>query len=278
MLLGAHMSIGGGLHLAVKRIRSVDGTALQIFTRNQRQWRVPALTKRAIADFRAAMDEWGDYPVAAHDSYLINLSSPDASIRRKSVTSFSGELRRAQALAIPFLVTHPGTHGGDGVRRGIGRYVQNLDRAISRSGTDGVDVLLETTAGQGTGLGRSFEELARIIGESAHSDRLGVCLDTCHVWAAGYDIRSKKGYEGTLGLFDELVGLDRIRFFHINDSKHARSSLKDRHEHAGKGAIGLTALRRFVRDPRFRDVGKVIETPKEKDLEADRINLSLLRK
>lgn len=276
MFLGAHMPISGGLHLAFERIERLGGTALQIFTRNQRQWRSPRLGKEAIAEFGLAWQRWGKYPVAAHDSYLVNLAAKDATIRRKSVGSFAAELGRVEALGIPHLVTHPGAHGGDGADRGIIRYVKNLDRAIGRSRTQRVTVLLETTAGQGTGLGRSFEELARIIDLSDHPDRLGVCLDTCHVFAAGYDIRTKKGYERTLALFDDLIGLDRLMLLHINDSKRALGSRRDRHEHVGKGEIGLTALRRIVRDPLLSLVPKVIETPKAKDLEADRENLRLL--
>ena len=277
MYLGAHMSIAGGLYMAFERIRAVDGTALQIFTRNQRQWKIPPLTDYDIELFTVAREQWGDYPIAAHDSYLINLASPDPELARRSRSGFANELKRVEALSIPFLVTHPGSHLGQGVYSGIKRYAANLDAAIEDSGTHSCLILLETTAGQGTNLGSTFEELARIIELSAHPDRLGVCFDTCHAFAAGYDIRTPETYAATFDAFDKAIGLDLLRFFHVNDAKVPLGSHKDRHDHIGQGEIGLDGFRNLMRDPRFADVPKTLETPKKPDLEDDRRNLNILR-
>ena len=271
------MSIAGGLHRAIERIRRVHGTALQIFTRNQRQWKVPPLSDEDVRLFVRAWQEWGDHPIAAHDSYLINLASPNPEQAGRSVAGFAAELARVQTLSIPWLVTHPGSHLGRGVDAGIERYAANLDQAIGESGTTEPMVLLETTAGQGTNLGSGFEELARIMDRSRHPDRLGVCFDTCHAFAAGHDIRDPENYAATFERFDRIIGLDRLRFFHLNDTRHGLGSRKDRHEHIGRGAIGETGFRLLMRDPRFQAVPKVLETPKEEDLLDDVRNLELLR-
>lgn len=277
MFLGSHMSIAGGLHMAFEHIRAVDGTALQIFTRNQRQWKIPPLSDYDIELFTIAWEQWGDYPIAAHDSYLINLASPKEDQAERSRIGFAEELRRIEALNVPYLVTHPGSHLGQGVDEGLKRYAANLDRAIEDANTKNGLVLLETTAGQGTNLGSTFEELARIIELSDHPDRLGVCYDTCHTFAAGYDIRTPETYAQTFDAFDRLIGLDRLKFFHLNDTKNEFESHKDRHEHIGQGEIGLEGFRHLMQDPRFADIPKALETPKEKDLEDDRRNLAILR-
>lgn len=276
-LLGAHMSIAGGLHLAFPRIREVQGEALQIFLSNQRQWKTPPLTSMMIEDFR---QQWkaNDYmPVAAHDSYLINLAAPDPTTLEKSVAAFADELQRAATLGIPFLITHPGSHRGEGVEAGLERFVENMDRAITRSKTSTVMVLIENTAGQGTNLGSTFEEISFIMSESQHGDGLGVCFDTSHAFAAGYDIRTRVTYEDTLSKFDQIIGLERLKFFHINDSKRPLGSRVDRHEHIGKGEIGLEGFRLLLNDPRFRQHPMVLETPKGKELKEDKENLRVLR-
>ncbi|MCJ2165617.1 MULTISPECIES: deoxyribonuclease IV [unclassified Pseudodesulfovibrio] len=277
MYLGAHMSIAGGLYMAFERIGKVGGTALQIFTRNQRQWKVPDLTAYDIELFSMAWQQWGDYPVAAHDSYLINLASNNPDLLNRSTLAFAEELRRIEALSVPYLVTHPGSHLGDGVEAGIERYAANLDAAIEKSGSERGMVLLETTAGQGTNLGSTFEELAAVIALSAHPDRLGVCYDTCHTFAAGYDIRTPEAYAETFAAFDRIIGLDRLKFFHLNDTKNEFGSRKDRHEHIGQGEIGQEGFRNLMRDLRFADIPKTLETPKDDDLEDDIRNLDLLR-
>lgn len=276
-LLGAHMSIAGGLHLAFTRLRKVKGEALQIFLSNQRQWKTPPLTAEMIEDFLLHWEENQRVVVAAHDSYLINLAAPNQTTVERSVVAFADELVRAAALKIPFLITHPGSHGGQGVEAGLERFVHNLDCAMSLSETAGVAVLIETTAGQGTNLGSRFEEISFILTHSRYGDRLGVCFDTSHAFAAGYDLHTPETYEETFSLFDRLVGLQRLTFFHLNDSKRTLGSRVDRHEHIGKGEIGLTGFRLLLNDPRFQGHPMVLETPKGRDLKEDKRNLQVLR-
>ncbi len=277
-LLGAHMSIAGGLHKAFDRISRVRGEALQIFSKNQRQWRVPELTDAEIKDFLAAWKQWGKGPVAAHNSYLINLANPDKNKANRAVTAFADEIVRAKRLSIPYLVMHPGSHVGAGIDAGLEHLTINLDRAFDQAKeAQTVMVLLETTAGQGTGIGANFEELAYVLAHSQFSKRLGVCLDTCHVFAAGYDIRTRAGYEKTFAAFDKIIGIERLKFFHINDSKKELGSRVDRHEHIGKGEIGLEGFRLLLNDPRFVNHPMVLETPKEKDLKEDIENIKLLK-
>ena len=276
-LLGAHMSIAGGLHLAFARIQEVQGESLQIFLSNQRQWQTVPLTSQMVEDFRQNWKENDYMPVAAHDSYLINLAAPDPTTLERSVAAFADELQRAATLEIPFLITHPGSHRGEGVEAGLERFAENMDRAITRSKTSTVMVLIENTAGQGTNLGSTFEEISFIISESQYGDGLGVCFDTSHAFAAGYDIRTRVTYEDTLSTFDQIIGLERLKFFHINDSKRPLDSRVDRHEHIGKGEIGLKGFRLLLNDPRFRQHPMVLETPKGKELKEDKANLEVLR-
>ncbi len=275
--LGAHMSISGGLDLAFSRITEIGGEALQIYTKNQRQWRSPVLTDETALRFRECQKENGSMPVAAHDAYLINLASPDPITIGQSVAAFADELRRTSRLSIPFLIAHPGSHLGKGTAAGIKRFVKHLDRAISLAGTQDVTVLLEITAGQGTNLGSNFEEIGSMISLSRFGTLLGVCFDTCHAFAAGYDIRTPESYSSTLDSFERTIGLDRIKFFHLNDSKLPLGSRVDRHEHIGKGQIGLESFRLLLNDPRFQRHPMVLETPKGKDLQNDRKNLKVLR-
>jgi deoxyribonuclease IV len=276
-LLGAHMSIAGGLHLAFARLREVKGEALQIFLRNERRWETRPLTPGAVASFRRSHEQSGDLPVAAHDSYLINLAASDPTVSDPSIDAFAEELRRGETLGISFLITHPGSHLGQGVEAGLERFVESMDRAIAASATASIAVLIETTAGQGTNLGSTFEEIAFILGRSRHGQRLGVCLDTCHCFAAGYDLRSPGTYEETMRRFHDLIGLERLRYFHLNDSKGDLGSRLDRHEHIGKGKIGLAGFELLLKDARFREHPMVLETPKGKDLKEDKKNLKVLR-
>ena len=274
--LGAHMSISGGLYKAIQRIQKVGGTALQIFSKNQRQWRVPSLTEESIQTFKEEWQKWGRYPVAVHTSYLINLAAKNRDILKKSISAFADELKRAALLGIPFVIIHPGSHGGEGVKTGLKKVVQSLDRSLELSETTEVMILLETTAGQGTNLGASFEELAFILEKSKYQEKLGVCVDTAHIFAAGYDLRTPTAYARTFDLLEKNIGLSRVRFFHLNDSRTALGSRKDRHEHIGQGQIGLAGFKLLLNDPRFQDHPMVLETPKGKDLLEDIENLKVL--
>ncbi len=278
--LGAHMPTTGGLDKAIERIAALRGTALQLFTKNQRQWQPPPLSPEIIANFHAAHQAWGTFPIISHDSYLINLAGTDPLNLERSIALFAEEIQRAAVLGIGLVVTHPGAHLGQGEEEGLRQYTRNLDQVIRRADSDGVRILLETTAGQGTVLGYRFEHLARIIEHSAFPDHLGVCLDTCHVFAAGYDLRTPESCARTLEEFDRVIGLERLQLFHLNDSKNGLGSRKDRHEHIGKGELGLAPFACILNDTRLRHVPMVIETPKlpkDKDFTLDRENLRLLR-
>jgi deoxyribonuclease-4 len=271
------MSISGGLALAFDRLDAVGGAALQIFTANQRQWRPKLADAAEIELFKVRRAAAGNLPVAAHDSYLINLASPTPATAEKSRAALADELRRCAALGIDYVVMHPGAHLGAGVEAGIKHFTANLDLAIEGSGVGGgVMVLLETTAGQGTSLGADFTELARIIHGSAFPAQLGVCFDTCHVFAAGYDLRTPAAYRKTMAEFERTIGLARLKFFHLNDSRKELGSRVDRHAHIGQGHLGLAAFRLLVNDPRFADHPMVLETPKSADLHEDRESLRLL--
>lgn len=274
--LGAHESVAGGLHLAFDRLQQAGGESLQIFTRNQRQWHPQPLSADEITAFLAAWRSHGEPPVTSHASYLINLASGKEELREKSVAAFAEELRRCHELGIPSVVIHPGSHGGEGVETGLMRFTQALDQSIAAA-PGAAMVLLETTAGQGTGLGSRFEELAFILTHSRFPQRLGVCVDTCHIFAAGYDIRTAEAYNQTFAEFDRLVGIRQIRFFHLNDTKQKLGSRVDRHTHIGEGEIGLDGFGLLLNDPRFAGLPMTLETDKGEDLQEDRENLRVLR-
>ena len=278
-LIGAHMSIAGGMAKAVERALRVRARALQVFTRSTQQWKTKRLTRPEIAAFREAWRKSGLTSLVAHDCYLINLASPNPALRRRSIEALAEELRRCEALGIPYLVSHPGAHMGRGLVEGCARVADSLDRARALAPAPSVIVLLETVAGQGTTIGRSFEELAWIRERVARPDLTLVCLDTCHVHAAGYDIVSEAGYERMIQELDQVLGLESLRAIHCNDSKTERGSFVDRHEHIGRGRIGAEPFARLLRDPRLRAIPKIIELPKGKDgVVMDRRNLKLLRR
>ena len=274
--LGAHESVSKGLHLAFDRIAHVGGDSLQIFTRNQRQWHPKPLSEKEVEQFRSARENHGFMIVASHASYLINMASGNDDLRAKSIDSFSGELQRCNDLSIPYVVIHPGSHGGDGIEAGVARFVSALDEAVDRADSQAM-VLLETTAGQGTSLGSRFEELAYIRNHSRFSEKIGICFDTCHVFASGYDISSGPAYQHTMDELDRLIGLQHLHFFHLNDSKKKLASRVDRHEHIGQGCIGLEGFRNLLNDRRFIDHPMTLETPKGDDLQEDIENLATLR-
>ena len=278
--LGAHQSIAGGLHLAFDRVRKIQGEALQIFTANQRQWRAAPLKEEEVALFQQKwLQSVTKMPVASHASYLINLATSQEEIAAKSVAALVEEIRRCHQLGIVFVVLHPGSHGGAGVEQGLIEVACNLDQALVQSGAleSGLKVLLETTAGQGSSLGSRFEELGWLLAQSRYPAHLGICVDTCHIFAAGYDLRSKEVYEQTFARLERHVGCRHIHFFHLNDSKKDCGSRVDRHEHIGEGAIGLEGFRLLLDDPRFRHLPMTLETPKGDDLAEDLFNLNRLK-
>jgi len=274
-LFGAHMSTAGGLDRAFDRLGEIGGAAMQIFTASQRQWRAREISGEEAAGFRERWRAAGDVAVASHDSYLINLASPKAEVVEKSVVALAAELERCRKLGIEYLVMHPGSHLGDGAEKGIVRVAAGLDRVFGEAG-EGVMILLETTAGQGTSLGSSFREIAEIIGRSRFPERFGVCFDTCHVFAAGYDISTPEGYGRTMEEFEREIGLSRLKFIHLNDSKGGCGSRVDRHQHIGRGRIGLSGFGLLVNDPRLARLPMVLETPKGRDMAEDRENLAVL--
>ena len=272
------MSISGGVDKSIERGHAVGCDTIQIFTKSSNQWRAKPLADDEIDRFRSNRDKYGIRPVVAHDSYLINLASPDRDgLLKKSREAFLVEMERSERLAIPFLVMHPGSHLGAGVDSGIRTIAESFDWLFSRSQGNKLLVLLETTAGQGTNIGFTFEQLQSIIDNTDESDRFGICLDTAHVYAAGYDIKDHAGYEEMWDEFDKILGLGRLKAIHLNDSKKDLASRVDRHEHIGKGALGLEPFRRLLNDPRFVSVPMILETPKSPDYAEDKENLEVLR-
>jgi len=260
--LGAHMSIAGGLPRAVDRAKASRCEALQIFTKSAGQWRARPLPPEEIALFRQRVAETGIRPVVAHNSYLINVAAALPSLRDQSLASLREELDRAEALGLDGLVMHPGSYTSGTEADGLRMIAEALGRLLNERPEGRTRILLEHTAGQGTNLGHRFEHLAEIIDRLGGTPRVGVCLDTCHLLTAGYDICSPEGYRRTFEEFDRLVGLDRIRVFHLNDSKKPCASRVDRHEHIGKGFVGLEPFRRLVNDGRFDRLPMLLETPK----------------
>jgi deoxyribonuclease-4 len=277
-LLGAHMSIAGGLHRALERGREVGCSVVQIFLKNQRQWTARPYTDSEVREFRATWKATGIRMVFAHASYLINLATPVPAEWRRAVDVFHDELERAEALGLPFVVIHPGSHRGSGPEEGVRRVAQAIDVLHERTRGHRVRIVLENTAGGGASIGRSFEELAAVVGAVKEPDRVGVCLDTCHLFAAGYDIRSADGYRLTMARGRRLLGRGRVRAFHLNDARQPLGSGLDRHEKIGRGHLGVEPFRRLVNDRRFARVPMALETPKDPEPRADREALALLRR
>ncbi|MFH1262226.1 MAG: deoxyribonuclease IV [Pseudomonadota bacterium] len=275
--LGAHMSIAGGFDKAVERGKTVEIEALQIFTKSSNQWAAKRMTAEEPDRFRTAKEEAGLKFVFAHDSYLINMASPDPALWEKSVRAFGEEMDRAEALGLDFLIFHPGAHMGEGIEKGAKRLSDALNRLTGERKDQKVLLLLENCAGQGTTVGRKFEELSMIRDAVEEKKRVGFCFDTCHAFAAGYDLRTKETYEATMKEFDRVAGLKHLWAFHVNDSKKGLDCRVDRHEHIGKGELGLEPFRFLLNDSRFKDHPMVIETPKSDDLHEDRENLKKLR-
>lgn len=278
MRLGAHMSIEGSVANALRRGASVGCETIQIFTKNSNRWegrRPSPADREEFADLRRRLRI---HPILAHTSYLINLASADPLIRRRSVLALVDEIERCEELELSCLVVHPGAHGGAGMEEGIAWIGQGLREAAGATAGARCRILLETTAGQGTSIGHRFEQLRSILDQPGAAPDLGVCLDTNHIFAAGYDIRTPETCGQTLAEFDRVIGLGRLAALHLNDSKRELGSRVDRHEHIGKGFLGREAFRLLLVDPRLAGLPAVLETPKNRECDEDRINLRLLRR
>lgn len=278
---GSHLSIAGGMHHAIEDALRLGFDTVQVFVKNQRQWRAAPLKPEDVAQWRQMLATPGFGPPVAHATYLINLGSADDRLWEASRVAFADELERCAALSIPYLVVHPGAAGESPVPAALSRVASALNRIVDEKPTLTTMPLLETTAGQGSSLGRTFAELGAIIAELREPTRVGVCVDTCHVFAAGYDIRTESGFAGMMSEAERAIGLDRIRCWHLNDSKRECGSRVDRHEHIGRGEIGRAGFERVLAEPRFAGVPMILETPKETDdngREWDRVNLALLKR
>jgi deoxyribonuclease-4 len=275
---GAHMSIAGGCDRAVQAAHAANCVTVQLFTKNNNQWNAPALSAEHIAAFRLALAETGIVDPVAHTSYLINLGSPDDTLWRKSIDAMTVEVERCGLLGIADLVVHPGAHMGAGEEAGLERIARALDEVVSRTAGLQVTIDLETTAGQGTNLGYRFEHLQDILQRVAHPERLGVCVDTCHIFAAGYPMETAQEYDETIDRLCRAVGLENLRVWHLNDSCRELGSRVDRHAGIGAGKMGLEPFRHLVNDLRFRDLRMILETPKgiEDGEDLDARNLGVL--
>jgi deoxyribonuclease-4 len=274
---GAHMSIAGGIHLAPERGVKVGCGVIQLFTQNSNQWRGKPISDSEALLFRERWCESGLQEIVSHDIYLINLASAPGEIREKSLVAFREEMERCSRLGITKIVMHPGAHLGEGEEMGTNRICEAFNQLFEQVPEYTGKILLETTAGQGSNIGYRFEHLRNILQSTAFSERFAVCYDTCHTFAAGYDITTSEGYKKTFAEFDRVIGLDRLECFHMNDSKKGLNSHVDRHEHIGRGAMGLEGFLSLVNDLRFSKIPKIIETPKGEDDEMDAVNLKVLR-
>lgn len=271
------MSISGGLYKAIERGKEAQCEALQIFSKNSNQWKAKPLQKDEIGQFKEKQKSWGEFSILVHDSYLINLGSPKEGDRQKSIHAFLDEIDRCDQLSLPYLVFHPGSHLGAGEEEGCRIIAKSLNDIFEKNPGFQVKLLMETTAGQGTNIGYRFEHLRNILDLLDSREKMGICVDTCHIFAAGYDIRTREGYDRTFQEFDQKIGLEWIKAFHLNDSKKDYLSRVDRHEHIGKGYLGIEAFRFLMNDCRFEKIPMVLETPKGDTDKEDKENLSLLR-
>ncbi|MBI4788737.1 MAG: deoxyribonuclease IV [Chloroflexi bacterium] len=278
MRLGAHMSIAGGVENAVLRGQSIGCEAIAMFTKNNNQWKAKPLTQEDADRFNAALIETGIHPVVAHTSYLINLGSPDTALWKKSIASMEDELARCELLGIPYLVMHPGSHMGKGIEYGLARAAEAFNRIHEKLPNLRTVTLIEHTAGQGSNLCCTFEEIAKLREMIRAGRRIAVCLDTCHLFAAGFDIRKPDAYADTIKRFDDAVGIKQIKAWHLNDSKTPLGSHVDRHEHISKGKIGRAGFKNLLNDQRWNDLPALLETPKGPDMKEDNRNLRALRR
>jgi len=271
------MSIAGGLHNAILAGRDAGCGAIQFFSKQSNQWKAKPLTENDIASFKKARHETGVFPATIHAAYLINLATPQQPAWEKAVDAFVNEMERAEALEVPYLVIHPGAHVGSGDEAGIAQAAAAINEAHQRCPRFTMKILLELTAGQGSCIGHRFEHIAGMLNRIKENDRVGVCFDTAHVFAAGYELRTKGGYEESMAQLDTVIGLKRVLAFHINDCKKDLGCRVDRHEHIGQGKMGLAPFSYLMNDARFSGLPMILETPKEDDLAEDRMNLATLR-
>ena len=277
MKVGVHTSIAGGVEKAAVHAKKIGCDTFQMFSANPRGWKALDPTPEECQRFRETRASWGLAPVAVHDNYLINLASADSVIRERSIKAFRGEIERALALGADYLITHPGSAKGATPRRALRTFVEAMLRAAQGMQLNGLMILIENTAGQGSALGRSFEELAEIVAGTSKELPVGACIDTAHCFEAGYPIHTKAGLPGMLRTLDSTVGISKVRIIHANDSKTAFASHADRHQHIGKGAIGIAAFRRIVRHPELRAIPFICETPIDRPGD-DKRNLGVLRR
>ena len=276
--LGAHVSASGGVDLALIRANDFAMTACQLFTKSERQWAARPLDPEVVERFLANQAQFGIKYLVAHDSYLINIASPNSEMWAKSRQALAHELERCDMLEIPYLVSHPGAHMGEGPDAGIARVAEAINRIHDEAPNGKSMILIETTAGQGSALGRSFEEIAGILDQVQDRARIGVCLDTCHIFASGYDLRDADSYDATISAFDTIVGISNLKCLHLNDSKKGIGLHVDRHAHIGQGEIGLAAFGFILNDPRLSGLPGILETPKEPPkFEEDLMNLDTLK-
>ena len=277
MLFGAHQSIAGGVHKAIERGQQATCDTIQIFNKSSNQWRAAGLKQQDVDTYFELIESTGVKVATSHTSYLINIATPDKALGNKSLKSLQEEMERCRLLRISNLVLHPGSHVGSGEEPGISRIAENINRLFDTLNDNHVCLLLETTAGQGTNLGYSFEQLAHMIDGVDNQAQMGVCLDTCHIFAAGYPLTDSGDYQRTMERFDSVIGLDRLKIIHLNDSKMEFGSHRDRHEHIGRGFIGRDGFRNIVNDQRLEHIPMILETPKGEDLAEDIENLKVLR-
>jgi deoxyribonuclease-4 len=273
-LIGAHISTKGGLHTVFERAAAIEARAIALFAKNSNQWKGKAMSDDDVAQFAALRTV---RPILTHASYLINLATTNEEFHRKSIAAMIDELDRAERLGIHAVVLHPGAHMNAGIGAGLDQIARSLDQIHAATPNHRVATLLETAAGQGSCLGCTFEELGGIIGAVDDKRRVGICIDTCHVFAAGYEIRTRDGYEKMIDEVSEHVGIENVGGFHLNDSKKGLGSRVDRHQHIGEGEIGLEAFRLLLNDARFARIPKLLETPKTIETESDRKNMATLR-
>jgi deoxyribonuclease-4 len=277
LALGAHMSAAGGVDLAITRAAALQMNSCQLFTKNANQWAAKPLDPAVVERFHVQKESAGVANLIAHDSYLINIASPDPANWEKSRNALLIELERCDLLGVPYLVSHPGAHMNSDLDESIERVAHAINRINDERPDGQTTLLIETTAGQGTTLGRTFEEIAAMIDKVEDKTRIGVCFDTCHVFVAGYDLRDESSYNATIKAFDDVIGLEWLKVLHLNDAKKGLGSRVDRHTHIGEGELGLEAFKYFMNDPRFSGTPGVLETPKGDNDEEDARNMATLR-